>query len=106
MRRKRRRAKAKETRGKFNIGKSPEEVKKKEVFGHWELDSVVSARVESKACFATFVELKTRFYIAIKMKDRSKDSMMKAIKQLTACIPKGTFKTFTSDRGKKFLCWE
>ena len=60
----------------FNIGKSiserPEEVKTKEIFGHWELDSVVSARGESKACFATFVELKTRFYVAIKMPDRSK----------------------------------
>ena len=45
---------------------------KKEVFEHWELDSVVSSRGESKACFATFVELKTRFYVAIKMPDRSK----------------------------------
>ncbi|BBM48496.1 hypothetical protein JMUB3933_2012 [Leptotrichia wadei] len=74
--RKGKKAKTKETRGKFNIGKSiserPEEVKTKEIFGHWELDSVVSARGESKACFATFVELKTRFYVAIKMPDRSK----------------------------------
>ena len=65
LRRKGKKAKTKETRGKFNIGKSisdrPEEVKKKEVFGHWELDSVVSARGESKARFATFVELKTKF---------------------------------------------
>ena len=90
LRRKGRRAKTEETRGKFNIGKSigdrPEEVKKKEVFGHWELDSVVSARGESKACFATFVELKTRFYVAIKMKDRSKSSMLETIRQLTAGI--------------------
>lgn len=77
LRRKGRRAKTKETRGKFNIGKSigdrPEEVKKKEVFGHWELDSVVSSRGGSKACLATFVELKTRFYIAVKMEDRGKE---------------------------------
>ena len=110
LRRKGRRTKTKETRGKFNIGKSigdrPEEVKKKEVFGHWELDSVVSSRGESKTCFATFVELKTRFYVAIKMKDRSKNSMLEAIKQLTANIPEEAFKTFTSDRGKEFSCWE
>ena len=76
LRRKGKTAKTKETRGKFNIGKSIserlEEVKTKEIFRHWELDSVVSARGESKACFATFVELKTRFYVAIKMPDRSK----------------------------------
>lgn len=97
-------------RGTFNIGKSigdrPKEVKKIEVFAHWELDSVVSARGESKACFATFVELKTRFYVVIKMKDRSKNSMLEAIKRLTAGIPKGAFKTFMSDRGKEFSCWE
>ena len=91
-------------RGKFNIGKSiskrPKEVKKKEIFGYWELDSIVSARGESKACFATFVELKTRFYVAIKMPDRNKNSMLEAIKQLISNIPKEAFKTFTSDRGK------
>ena len=79
---------------------------KKEVFEHWELDSVVSSRGESKACFATFVELKTRFYVAIKMPDRSKNSMLEAIKQLTSNIPKEAFKTFTSDRGKEISCWK
>lgn len=64
---------------------------KKEVFEHWELDSVVSSRGESKACFATFVELKTRFYVAIKMPDRSKNSMLEAIKQLTSNIPKEVY---------------
>ena len=52
------------------------------------------------------MELKTRFYVAIKMKDRSKNSMLEAIKQLTANIPEEAFKTFTSDRGKEFSCWE
>lgn len=84
MRRKGRTAGTKETKGKFNIGKSiserPEEVKTKEIFGHWEQDSVVLSRGESKACFATFVELKTRFYVVIKMPDRSKNSMLEAIK--------------------------
>ena len=84
LRRKGKRVKIKETRGKFNIGKTieerPSEVSTKEVFGHWEVDSVVSSRGESKACFATFVELKTRFYVAMKLEDRSKSSMLEAIK--------------------------
>ena len=70
------------------------------------MDSVVSSRGESKACFATFVELKTRFYVAMKLEDRSKSSMLEAIKQLTSTVPKKAFKTFTSDRGKEFSCWE
>lgn len=67
---------------------------------------MVSARGESKACFATFVELKTRFYVAIKMEDRSKNSMLRSIKQLISGLSKKAFKTFTSDRGKEFSCWE
>ena len=45
-----------------------------------EQDSVVSARGESKVCFATFVELKTRFYVAIKMEDRRLDKNLNADK--------------------------
>ena len=42
----------------------------------------------------------------MKLEDRSKSSMLEAIKQLTSTIPKKAFKTFTSDRGKEFSCWE
>nr|WP_251130004.1 helix-turn-helix domain-containing protein [Exiguobacterium sp. s57] len=31
-------------------------------FGHWALDTVVSGRGKSKACVATFIERKSRFY--------------------------------------------
>ena len=106
LRRKGRRAKTKETRGKFNIGKTieerPSEVSTKEVFGHWEVDSVVSSRGESKAYFATFVELKTRFYVAMKIKDRSKSSMLEAIKQLTSTIPKRHSRLLHQTGGKNF----
>lgn len=102
--------KPKETRGKFNVGtsisKRPKKVKKRIEFGHWELDTVVSSRGKSKGCFATFAEMKTRAYFAIKMSNRSKDSMYKAIKQLISSLPKGVFKSFTSDRGKEFSCYE
>ena len=62
LRRKGKTAKTKETRGKFNIGKSiserPEEVKKKEVFEHWELDSVVSSRGEEQSLFCNICGVK------------------------------------------------
>ena len=50
--------------------------------------------------------LKTRFYIAIKMEDRIKNSILEAIKYQTTNILKEAFKTFTLDRGKEFSCWE
>ena len=94
--------KKKETRGKFTVGTSiknrPKQMKKREEFGYWELDTMVSSRGKSKVCFATIVERKTRFYAAIKIKDRTKDSMLKAIKQLVVQMPKQATKTFMIDR--------
>ena len=100
----------KETRGKFLIGNSittrPKDVKSRKTFGHWELDTIVSSRGKSKACLATFVERKTRFYVAIKIKDRTAPSMLKVIKKLVKVLPKKALKTFTTDRGKEFACYK
>ena len=68
LRRKGKSLKPKETRGKFNIGKSiknrSKDVRKRVNIGHWELDTVVSSRGKSKACLSTFVERKSRYLIA------------------------------------------
>ena len=65
LRRKGKSRKAKETRGRFNIGKSinkrPKEVKKWNTFGRWELDTIVLSRGKNKGCLAKFVERKTDF---------------------------------------------
>lgn len=62
-------AKTMKTRGKFLIGTPiscrPPEVEARKTFGHWEIDTVVSPCGEDKACVDTFLELKTRFYVAI-----------------------------------------
>ncbi len=75
LRQKGKRRQPRETRGRFNVGTSinqrTKEVKNRQTFGHWELDTVVSGRGKSKGCFATFIERQTRFYIAIKIKNRS-----------------------------------
>ena len=68
----------------------------------WELDTVVSSRGKSKECLATFVERKTRFYIALPMQDRSKDSMFEAINKLVKSFPEKAL----SYRGKEFACYE
>ena len=67
--------------GRFTTGKSirkrDKSVYKRNEIGHWEVDTVVSGRSKSKACFATFAERKTRYYIAIWMPDRKAESMEK-----------------------------
>ena len=110
LRRKGKSRKSEETRGKFNIGtsirKRLKNIRYRISFGHWELDTVVSSRGKSKGCLATFVERKTRFYIALPMKDGIKDSMFEAINKLVKSLPKEALKRFTSDRGKEFACYD
>jgi len=100
----------KETRGKFNLGKSirkrDRSIYKREEFGHWEADTVVSGRGKSKACFATLAERKTRFYIAIKMANRTAGAMEEAIVSALSRFPNEAVKTITCDRGTEFANWE
>jgi transposase, IS30 family len=110
LRQKGKRQKLRETRGRFNIGtsiqKRPKEIKKRETFVHWELESVVSGRGKSKGCVATFIERKTRYYIAGLMPDRTAASMEESIKRISSLFPTEAFKTVTVDRGKEFACYE
>ena len=99
-----------ENRGRFNVKRTSkersQEVEIREVFGHWDLDTMVSSRGQSKGCLATFVERKTRFNVAIKMNDQSKDSMFLAISSLYNTLTSKLLKTFTVDRSKEFTCYE
>ncbi|WP_034551440.1 IS30 family transposase [Carnobacterium funditum] len=109
LRQKGKRQKPKETRGRFNVGtsisKRPKEVKKRTTFGHWELDTVVSGRGQAKGCVATFLERKSRWYLAIKMPNRSASSMEAALRKLNTLLPEAAFQSFTTDRGKEFSCY-
>jgi transposase, IS30 family len=109
LRHKGKRRKPLETRGRFLIGKPiaqrPKAVKSRKEFGHWELDTVVSSRGKSRACAATFIERKTRMYLAVKMPDRTAHSMEIAFGVAAGQFPQGVFRTATADRGKEFACY-
>ena len=109
LRRKGKTRQPKETRGTFRIGtsivKRPKEVRNRETFGHWELDTVVSSRGKSKRRLATFLKLKMHFYLAFEILDRTAKSMFSAIEQLCKLFPKEDLKIFTSDREKEFSCY-
>ena len=106
LRRKGKSLKSKETRGKFNIGKSiknrPKDIRKRESIGHWELDTVVSSRGKSKACLSTFVERKSRYLIAQVMDDRKSATFNLHCFEAFESISNTLIKTFTVDRGKEF----
>lgn len=85
-----------------NVNDRPEALINCSDFGHWEADSVVSKRGVS-ACLATFVERKTRKYVAIKMANQDSHCMLKAMKKLVELHPKNSIKSITCDRGNEFV---
>lgn len=95
--------------GRFTTGKSirkrDKSVYKRKEFGHWEADTVVSGKGKTKACFATFAERTTRYYIAVKIPNRSGESMAKAAIEALGKLPQGAVKTITCDRGSEFASW-
>ena len=106
LRRKGKSLKPKETRGKFNIGKSiknrPKNVRKRESLGHWELDTVVSSRGKSKACLSTFVERKSRYLIAQVMENRKSTTFNFHCFKAFEPISSNLVKTFTVYIDKEF----
>lgn len=97
------------TGGRFTTGKSirkrDKSVYKRQEFGHWEADTVVSGRGKTKTCFATLAERKTRYYIAIKIPNRNGETMAKAVIAALSQLPQGAVKTITCDRGSEFSHW-
>ena len=95
--------------GRYTTGKSirkrDKSVYKRQEVGHWEVDTVVSGIGKSKACFATFAERKTRFYIAVWMPDRKAESMEKASVKALGALPSEMVKSITCDRGSEFGNW-
>lgn len=114
LRRKGKMTDRKETRGKFNIGKRikkrPKAVYRRETFGHWEADTVVSGRndrtYKSSYCFVTLVERKSRLYICKQLPNRQAENVTNAIIELLRQFPSELIKTITCDRGKEFAGWE
>ena len=82
------------TTGK-SIRKRDKSVYKRQEFGHWEADTVLSGQGKSKVCFATLAERKTRYYIAIKIPDRTGKSMADAMIKALSGLPEGAVKSIT-----------
>ena len=104
-----------ETREKFNLGKTikkrPKEVYKRNTFGHWKADTVVSGKLnnytlKSKYCFVSLAERKTRLYLVKWIPDRKEETVTNAIIDLLKDLPKEAVKAIKCDRGKEFAGWK
>ena len=104
--------KIKVVKRKFERGRSielrPKHIEERTEYGHWEMDTVYSARSD-KSCLLVLSERMTREEIIIKCKDRTVNSIIKAInryeKKIGAPAFRNKFKTITCDNGAEFSDW-
>lgn len=83
-----------------SIHQRPNEVEDRQVFGHWEGDSVVGKW--HKSGIHTQVERKTRFLKAKLIKDFSGNETLRVQQQIFDCLPTEAKKSTTVDNGREF----
>lgn len=92
-------------RGK-SITERPAEIKDREEFGHWEMDTVIGQR-DKKSCLLVLSERKTRTEIIRKIKSKSQEAVKAALDQIEKDLGsdqfREQFKTITTDNGVEFL---
>ena len=95
---------AKQCRG-TSIEKRPDEVSERNTFGHWEMDCVVGKK-ETRKTLLVLTERYTRQEIVRVMKDKTANSVVKAIdrieRQLGSRKFKRLFRSITVDNGGEF----
>jgi len=87
-----------------SIEKRPEEIRKRDTFGHWEMDTVVSARGSLKALLVLTERLTRREIIRL-LPDKTTASVVKALDDIERGMGGGfrqLFKTITCDNGVEF----
>lgn len=88
-----------------SIEKRESFIEKRADYGHWEMDTVYSGK-KGSGCLLVLTERKTRLEIILPMKDRTSQSVAKAISKIERNMGLGvfreTFKTITCDNGVEF----
>lgn len=82
----------------------PQEVRDRETFGHWEMDSVVGCR-GSKAALVVLTERLTRYGLVFRVPDHTMESVVKVLDRLERKMGKDfrqIFQSITVDNGSEF----
>lgn len=88
-----------------SIDQRPTYINERTEFGHWEGDTVVGIKDKNDSVIFTLVERKTRYLIAIKVKDKGANSIYRAINKLDKKYGdrfSKVFKSITFDNGVEF----
>lgn len=89
-----------------SIEERPKSVEDRDVYGHWEMDTVYSGTGKSTFCILALTERMARQEYLFRMPDRTLDSTIKVIDRLEHTLGydafKERFKTITVDNGSEF----
>ena len=91
-----------------SIDERPKQVRDRTEYGHWEGDSVKSAR-QARAGLLTLTERKTREQVIIKVSQATHEAVKAAFDELEKKLGqrfKIKFKSITFDNGSEFLNWQ
>lgn len=94
-----------ESKRAYSIEKRPEEIDKRLVFGHFELDTVIGKRDGVHECLMTLTERKTRFEIIFKLKAKKAVEVVNKFNKIKNFMKKNfdkVFKSLTTDNGTEF----
>lgn len=93
-----------------SIERRPVEVDNREIFGHWEMDTVYSGANTSTKALLVLTERKTRREIIVLIPNRKAETVVKAIdaleRKLGAPIFRKVFRSITVDNGSEFSAAE
>jgi IS30 family transposase len=89
------------------IDNRPNDVGRREEFGHWEIDLVVGGKGAKKHVLLTLVERKSRKMLIRKLPNRTQAAVLKALNAIERSMGaegfRVVFKTITADNGSEFL---
>lgn len=92
-----------------SIENRPDEVKDREIFGHWEMDTVKGKQGVTKSCMLVLTERKTRDEIIVKLPDQKAASVVEAVDRLErkwGDMFTKVFRSITVDNGVEFSDYE
>ena len=89
----------------YSIETRPEEINNRSVFGHFEIDTVVSTKRGKHECLLTMTERKTKLEFIFKLSSKTSENVVKKINQIKLFMNKYyncIFKSFSTDNGTEF----
>lgn len=89
----------------YSIENRPDEIDKRLVFGHFELDTVIGTRRGKHECLMTLTDRKTQFEIIFKLQFKTAEEVVKKFNQIKSFMKSNynkVFKSLTTDNGSEF----